>query len=275
MKKTSYIIFILLMIGTLYQDIYAQSGKIIGKVIEAGTNEPLVGATVSIQGTTRGVLVDIDGNYILINVPPGTYTLEARFIGFAVQVFENVVVRTDLTTEQNFELREEVYEGEEIVVQAERPVIIRDLTASESRVSAEEIESLPVQEVTDIIKLQAGVNVSNDGNIHIRGGRASEVSYVVDGISATDGYDRSQGIRLENESIQELQVISGTFNAEHGQAMSGIVNVVTKSGSNTFDANFRVWGGSYLVSRPELYDGLGYLSSSGFGDIDPNHMNNF
>ena len=275
MKKTSYVIFILLMIGTLYQDIYAQSGKIIGKVIEAGTNEPLVGATVSIQGTTRGVLVDIDGNYILINVPPGTYTLEARFIGFAVQVFENVVVRTDLTTEQNFELREEVYEGEEIVVQAERPVIIRDLTASESRVSAEEIESLPVQEVTDIIKLQAGVNVSNDGNIHIRGGRASEVSYVVDGISATDGYDRSQGIRLENESIQELQVISGTFNAEHGQAMSGIVNVVTKSGSNTFDANFRVWGGSYLVSRPELYDGLGYLSSSGFGDIDPNHMNNF
>ena len=101
-----------------------------------------------------------------------------------------------------------------------------------------------MQEVTDIIKLQAGVNVSNDGNIHIRGGRASEVSYVVDGISATDGYDRSQGIRLENESIQELQVISGTFNAEHGQAMSGIVNVVTKSGSNTFDANFRVWGGS-------------------------------
>ena len=99
MKKTSYVIFILLMIGTLYQDIYAQSGKIIGKVIEAGTNEPLVGATVSIQGTTRGVLVDIDGNYILINVPPGTYTLEARFIGFAVQVFENVVVRTDLTTE--------------------------------------------------------------------------------------------------------------------------------------------------------------------------------
>ncbi len=275
MNKTSYIFSILFMIGAFSLSANAQSGKIKGTVFEAGTNEPLVGATVSIQGTTRGVLVDIDGNYILLNVPPGTYTLEARFIGFAAQVIENIIVRTDLTTEQDFELREEVFEGEEIVVQAERPVIIKDLTASESRVSSEEIASLPVQEVTDVIKLQAGVNVSNNGAIHIRGGRASEVSYVVDGIRATDDYDRSQGLRIENESIQELQVISGTFNAEHGQAMSGIVNVVTKSGSNKFDADFRLWGGSYLVSRPELYDGLGYISSDGIGDIDPTHMYNF
>lgn len=95
--------------------------------------------------------------------------MEARFIGFAAQVIENVVVRTDLTTEIDFELREEVFEGEEIVVQAERPVIIKDLTASESRVSSEEIASLPVQEVTDVIQLQAGVNISNNGAIHIRG----------------------------------------------------------------------------------------------------------
>ncbi|MCR9131817.1 MAG: TonB-dependent receptor [bacterium] len=268
--------FILLgFFGLLAISANAQSGKIQGKVTEVGTGEPLTGATVAIQGTTRGVLVDIDGNYVILNVPPGTYTLEARFIGFAAQVIENVVVRTDLTTEIDFELREEVFEGEEIVVQAERPVIIKDLTASESRVSSEEIASLPVQEVTDVIQLQAGVNISNNGAIHIRGGRASEVSYVVDGIRTTDDYDRSQGLRIENESIQELQVISGTFNAEHGQAMSGIVNVVTKAGSNDYEADFRVWGGSYLVSRPELYDGIGYISNDGVGDIDPTRMYNF
>ncbi|GAB5409330.1 MAG: hypothetical protein BalsKO_16950 [Balneolaceae bacterium] len=90
------------------------------------------------------------------------------------------------------------------------------------------------------------------------GGRSSEVSYVVDGIRVTDDYDGSNGVRLENESIQELQVISGSFNAEHGQALSGIVNVVTKSGGNAFDASARVWSGGYMATnRSELYDGIG------------------
>lgn len=250
---------------------YSQSGTIRGKVVEAGTGEPLIGATVAIKGTTKGALVDFEGDYILLNVAPGTYTLEARYIGYAASVVENIIVRTDLTTVQDFELRLEVFEGEEVIVQAERPVVIRDLTSSEARVSSEEIEQLPVQEITDIIRLQAGVNVSNSGQIHIRGGRASEVAYVVDGIRATDDYDRSQALRIENESIQELQVISGTFNAEHGQAMSGIINVVTKSGSNNFEADARIWGGSYLVSRPELYDGI----SSNFTNLDPFRMYNF
>src|SRR5690554_813572 len=250
---------------------YSQSGTIRGKVVEAGTGEPLIGATVAIKGTTKGALVDFDGDYILLNVAPGTYTLEARYIGYASSVVENVIVRTDLTAVQDFEMRPEVFEGEEITVQAERPVVIRDLTSSEARVSSEEIEQLPVQEITDIIRLQAGVNVSNSGQIHIRGGRASEVAYVVDGIRATDDYDRSQGLRIENESIQELQVISGTFNAEHGQAMSGIINVVTKAGTNNFEADVRAWGGSYMVSRPKIYDGL----SSNLMEIDPFRMYNF
>lgn len=249
----------------------AQSGTIRGVVLEQGSGETLAGATVSIQGTTKGAMADVDGEYRILNVAPGIYTLEARFLGYATAVVEDVIVRTDLTTVQDFELRDEVFEGEEVVVQAVRPVVIRDLTSSESRVSSEEIAALPVQEISDIVRLQAGVNVSNSGQIHIRGGRASEVAYVVDGIRATDDYDRSQGLRIETESIQELQVISGTFNAEYGQAMSGIVNVVTKVGKNDYEANFKAWSGSYLISRPELYDGL----PSSFMELDPARMYNF
>ncbi len=234
----------------------AQSGKITGKVLDAETKEGLIGATVGIQGTTRGALVDIDGNYLILNVSPGTYVLEARFLGYSTVVVSEVVVRTDLTTTQNFEMKLEAFEGEEVVVVAEREVILKDVTSSESRVSSEEIEKLPVQEVSDIVQLQAGVNVGNNGALHIRGGRASEVSYVVDGIRVTDDFDRSAGLRIENQAVQELQIVSGSFNAEHGQALSGVVNIVTKSGGNDFDATFRAWGGGYGVSRGELYDGV-------------------
>jgi outer membrane receptor protein involved in Fe transport len=251
-KKLLFTIFIALISGT----VYAQSGKITGKVVDAETGEPLTGATVGIQGTTRGALVDFDGNYLILNVPPGSYVLEARFLGYSTVVVQDVVVRTDLTTEQDFKMQLEAFEGEEIVVVAEKEVILKDVTSSESRVSSEEIEKLPVQEVTDIVQLQAGVNVGNNGALHIRGGRASEVSYVVDGIRVTDDFDRSQGLRIENQAVQELQVVSGSFNAEHGQALSGVVNVVTKSGTNKYDATFRSWGGAYLVSRGGLYDGL-------------------
>ncbi|HCD53050.1 MAG TPA: TonB-dependent receptor, partial [Balneolaceae bacterium] len=229
MKRFKQILLVLSLL-LLPAVLFAQSGKITGKILDADTKEPLIGATVGIQGTTKGAIADIDGNYLMLNVPPGTYVLEARYIGYATVVVQEVIVRTDLTTTQDFELALESFEGEEVVVVAERQAVIKDITSSEARVSSEEIEKLPVQEVTDVIQLQAGVNVGNNGAIHIRGGRASEVSYVVDGIRVTDDYDGSNGVRLENAAIQELQVISGSFNAEHGQALSGVVNVVTKSG---------------------------------------------
>ncbi|RNC85782.1 MAG: TonB-dependent receptor [Balneola sp.] len=271
MKKILKSAFILIF-GLICFDAYAQSGKIQGKLIDADTKEPLIGATVGIQGTTKGAITDIDGNYLMLNVAPGTYIIEARYIGYATVVVQEVIVRTDLTTTQDFELAPESFEGEELVVVAERQTVIKDITSSEARVSSDEIEKLPVQEVTDVIQLQAGVNVGNDGGIHIRGGRTSEVSYVVDGIRVTDDYDGSNGIRLENESIQELQVISGSFNAEHGQALSGVVNVVTKSGGNKYDASVRAWSGGYLATnKPELYDGIGTSLDS----FNPLRMYNF
>ena len=100
-------------------------GKITGKVIDAETKEPLTGATVGIQGTTRGALVDYDGNFLILNVPPGTYVIEARFLGYSTVVVNEVIVRTDLTTTQNFEMKLEAFEGEEVVVVAEKEVILK------------------------------------------------------------------------------------------------------------------------------------------------------
>ena len=124
-------------------------------------------------------------------------------------------------SEQTLEL------DEAIIVEGERPLLQKDVTSSQSIVSAEEIAALPVTEMNDIIQLQAGVTKDADGYFHIRGGRTTEIGYWVNGVAVTDAYDNSNGIEVDNSSIQELQVISGTFNAEYGNAMSGIINIVT------------------------------------------------
>ena len=254
MKNRVLNLFILLFV-LMPVTLLAQSGKITGRVVDAADGEALPGANVFIEGTTIGAPTDLDGRFLILNVPPGTYKLVVRFLGYVTQTVEGVIVRTDLTTELNFRLRTESFVGEEVIVQANKEVVIKDLTSTEARVSREEIAKLPVQELRDVVQLQAGVSVSSNGSIHIRGGRSTEVSYIVDGVRVTDNFDNSQGVRIENNSVQELQVISGTFNAEYGQAMSGIINVVTKAGGNKYDGNIRIWSGDYLTSNSSIFTG--------------------
>ncbi len=229
-------------------------GKITGIVSDADTGEPLPGANIVLTGTTLGAASDIDGNYVILRVPPGTYAMRTDFIGYRPIITQNVEVLTDLTTTINFKMRSEAVElGQEIVVTAERPIVRRDLTSSEARVQAEEISRLPVQELGDLLNLQAGINRDQDGGIHIRGGRKTDVAYMVNGIRITDDFTRTQSIQVENASIQELQVISGTFNAEYGEALSGVINIVTKTGGNQFHGNFEAWSGDYLSNHDDTF----------------------
>ncbi len=235
-------------------NLFAQNtGKIVGTVKDAETGTPLPAANVFIEGTMLGAASDLDGRFVIMRVPPGSYTLIANFIGYQKTILQNVQVLTDLTTTANFSLKSEAIAGEEVTVVAEAPAIRKDLTSVEARVQAEEIKKMPVQELGDLLNIQAGVARDAGGAIHIRGGRSTEVSYLVNGISITDDFYRTQALEIENESIQELQVISGTFNAEYGNAMSGIINVVTKTGSSKLQGNFEVWSGDYISNRDSIF----------------------
>ena len=252
------------------------TGKITGTVTDAATGEAIPGVNVLIEGTSLGTATNFDGEFTMIGMRPGSYTIIASFIGYATQRVEGVRVNVDLTTTVNIELGEEVFEGEEVVVTADAVLVRRDLTSSEFRVTSETIESLPVQEVGDILSAQAGITTSSSG-IHIRGGRSKEVAYFVDGVRVTDAYDGSVAIQIENQGIEELQVIAGTYNAEYGQANSGIINVVTKEPASDFSGSFEAFSGTYAVLgdggddvlRGQNVDAYAVRNGIQFADVDP------
>ncbi len=240
------------------------TGKIAGTVRDAQTKEPLIGASVIVEGTRLGAATNVDGYFVILNVSPGKFNLISSAVGYNRKSVTGVQVSVDLTTTQNFDLSPENVQAEEVVVTAERPVVKKDLTSSESRVDAATIASLPVSEVSEVLSLQAGITVDRGGGIHIRGGRTSEVAYWVDGVSVSDVYDGGQAVQVDNNGIQELQVISGTFNAEYGQAMSGIVNIVTKDGDKNYRGSVNVYAGDYASSDKDIFyniDKLNWLAN--------------
>ncbi|MDX1700857.1 MAG: TonB-dependent receptor, partial [Melioribacteraceae bacterium] len=235
-----------------------QTGKISGTIMDKDTGEPVIGANVILENTFFGAAADIEGYYYINNVPPGTYALTISAVGYNKTRVENVVVKIDLTTNISVELISEAIDlGEEIVVQATRPLITNDLTSSAVTVSSDDIEMMPVENLDDIVKLQAGVM---DG--HFRGGRKGEVGYLIDGVPVTDGFNGNLPVNIENNAIREVEIISGTFNAEYGQAMSGIVNIVTKEGSAQYEGSASISFGSHYTNNNDIFYELDELGSN-------------
>ena len=231
------------------------TGKVFGTITDASTGEPLIGCNVILQGTSFGAATNLDGTYIIINVPPGKYTLTASMIGYAKSNVTDVIVRSDLTTTINISITQEAISGDEVTVVAERPLITKDLTASTAIIDGGMIDKLPVTEVAEVLELQAGFVQG-----HLRGGRSGEVAYWVDGVPMTDVFDGGTIVDVSTSAISEMQVISGAFNAEYGQAMSGIVNIVTKDGSDTFKGNATIYGGDFISNKSNLYDNINNIN---------------
>ncbi|MEM1269309.1 MAG: TonB-dependent receptor [Bacteroidota bacterium] len=235
------LLFCLMLATPALADIY---GKIAGRVVDATSGEPLIGVNVFVEGTTLGASTDLEGYYTILRVRPGTYTVRAAYIGYAATSVENVQVQVDKTSTVNFDLREEVIEGEEIVITAERGVVQVDRTTTTAVVSGEQLETLPVTSINDAINLQAGVV---DGRF--RGGRAGEVAYLVNGVPINNAYNSSAAFEVEQNMVSSLQVISGVFNAEYGQALSGVVNIVTKDLPREWSGSFLGYAGTIASGR--------------------------
>ena len=217
--------FIIIYIWHFHLSFAGTTGKLSGLVTEANSNNNLIGCNILINDTDLGTASDINGEYFLLNIPPGVYTVKFQMIGYETLIINNVKISVDRTTKLNADLVVEAIEGSVITVTAERKLIEFDVTQSESRITADELESMPVAEVSDVLRLQGGITQDAGGGLHMRGGRSNEIAYMVDGVPMTDSYSGGISVQIENDNLQELQVISGTFNAEYGKALTGIIYI--------------------------------------------------
>ncbi len=233
------------------------TGKISGYVKDKASKQGLLGVSIQIEGTTRGTQSDPDGYFSQINLSPGSYTLVFRYIGYSSLRIASIEVNVDRTTVINAEMEESAVNVAEVVVNTKRPPIQKDRTYSASVVGTKTIETLPVTSINELIALQPGV-VSSGGSLHFRGGRSREVAYLIDGIPVSNSFDQGGGnnVNVENSMVQELEVISGTFNAEYGNAQSGIVNIITKGITNEFSSSASFYTGDWLSSHKDIFLGI-------------------
>lgn len=259
MKSNHFLIlrFLLLILYVIFANtLFAgTTGKITGIVTDKETREPLVGVNVILEGTTIGAATNEEGRYLILNVRPDRYNIIVSMIGYQSIKIENVLVESDITTSVDAALESTIVEGELVIIKGERPLIQKDKTGKTSILSAELIAEAPIDDISQMLTMESnivnipttveGTNIGIPGlsdlgvpQVHIRGGRVSETQYMVDGMSISNPLHGEIGLKMNKESVQEMQILAGSFNAEYGNAMSGLVNIVTKEGGDSWNFNF-------------------------------------
>ena len=259
------------------------TGKIAGTVKDKANGEPLVGANVAIKGTILGASTDIDGHFFILRVPPGVHDVLVTSVGYQGITVKGVRVQVDLTAEVNIKLEQTAIEVEGVTITAEQKMVQKDVTSTRRTVSQSTMRETPgLDAMTDIFKLQAGTVLSAapptlrlaDGtqiqvrdeslqDVHVRGGRGGEILYMVDGMPVTHPiYGGRSVMDLNLVDVESAELLTGAFNAEYGQAQSGVVNIITRSGGERFKGGVEyktdraaVFGESYLTDYSSFYIG--------------------
>ena len=229
-------------------------GTIRGQVMDV-YGEPLPGVQILIEDLSQGAVTDLDGNYIILNVQVGTYDIKTSMIGYATIVTKDVNITMDQTRWLNLTMQEEAIEGEVVEVTGERGLVEKDMTSKKVTVSQEQIEALPIKDVTELYSLQSGVVKVEGGmagaipdheekgleEVHVRGGRSGEIAYMIDGLYIRNPIygGIGNGTRLNLFAVDEFDWQPGGFNAEYGDAMSAVSNMHTAFGKNKFRYRFK------------------------------------
>ena len=261
--------------------IQAQTGKISGVVKDKSSGEALPGVNVIIEGTSMGASTDVDGFYVILNVPVGRHEIRFTYVGYSERRVSDVIVNIDNTSTLNAELVEEVNVGDVVTVVAQRELIRRSETNSRQIKNSEEIKNMPITSVQGIVALTSGVvRRGSENNVNVRGGRLEDTAIMIDGVntnSSSDGLSRS---RLNKNAIEEVTVQSGGFGAEFGGVMSGLIQTTTKTGSSKYNVVLEAVGDGIGSNRGDTFLGTntnGYrnLNLSIGGPILPGTNNHF
>ncbi len=259
MNKLKFLFFVILI---NFQIVFS-SGKITGKVVDASTGDALFNVNILVVGTSRGAVSDFDGKFTIDNIAAGKHTLRASLIGYENKEGK-VEVKDAQTVNINFKLTSTSVQIKGVEVMGESKIVNVQATSSTKTMSSKAIEQIPnVKSVQDVMQLQAGA-VKMGNNVFLRGGRANEVQYIVDGISVNDvlggsagttseansqlqqfnsGVGNSistSGLNISTNAIQTLSVTTSGMDAEYGNAQSGVITIITKSGSDNFTGSLQI-----------------------------------
>lgn len=234
-KRICIFLFVFFNFSLLFAGI---TGKVAGRVTNKKTGEPMVGVNIMIKGTRFGAASDPDGYYYILHIPPGVYEVSASMIGYETRINQGVKVSADFTTTVDFVMSDKVLAGDEVIITAQKPLVQRDQTAKAVTIEAETFSEMPIVGFEKALTTSAGFTTDENGDIHVRGGRSGEAVYMIDGVYVRDPYSGGFGSQIDKYSIEELQVITGAFNAEYGQAMSGVINIITKEGGSHYHGRF-------------------------------------
>lgn len=240
MRKLSKLVVLFIIVSFAWTQ---TTGKLRGTV-SSSDGQALAGANVIVDGTSMGAATDGDGGYTILNVPAGRYSVTASYIGYKSTTESNVVVKVNLTTPMDFSLESSAIEGEAITIVGRKRLIEPSATNSVRTVDSEEIQNAASRSVTGMLDMQAGVTITN-GKLHIRGSRAEEVAYTLDGAQITDVINTGRDISAIPEALAEIAVEAGGYGAHVGGANSGVVRQTLRTGGNEFGGNVRFESGDY------------------------------
>ncbi len=221
-------------------------GSISGRVVDQRTNHAIPFANVAVVGAQRGGLTDSEGQYLLTGIPVGTYELSVRFLGYRPGNRTGVIVTAGKSVVVNFELSEVVVqEVKTVEVTAERRLVEVKQGTTVRSTNASEIRNLPVQTIGDVLQRQAGISTEGD-QIHIRGGRADETVFVINGVTNRDLVTgQSTAGQINARSVAEVNVATGAYDVRYGNALSGVVEVKLKEGGDQMTGGITTTAGSY------------------------------
>lgn len=238
--KIAALIVSIFTLCVLPNRIFSQTtGSIGGTVVDSKDKTPLIGAIVKIDGSQRGAETDANGEFVILNVDVGTYNLTASYVGYNPSKQTGVKVSVDQRTKISFELGSGIVVTDTLEIIAQRKGI--DVEQSGRLVTEQQIDNQGIRGIQNIAAKTSGVIQDEKGaNLNIRGSRSSENLIIVDGVSTTNPIDGSSTAYVSNSQLKEISVLTGGFGAEYGNALAGVINVTTKSGSSTYSGSAEV-----------------------------------
>ncbi len=255
MNRFGHFVLVLALLVPLA--LWAGTGKVAGKVVDAN-GDGVFGASVQVLETQQGSSASVDGDYVILGVQPGSYTIKISGIGYGAQSFTGVKVSGDNTTTLNAKLQDEAIQLGPVDIVYKAPSVKLDVSGKDVVIGGKELSQRPMKDIGSLLSKQPGFKVDPEGEIHVRGGRSSEVLIKVDGVDYRDPLVNSTKrlLNLSALNVQEIEVLTGG-DARYGGYQSALINVTTPEGSNTDYSGALEWRTDRAVPRhTQTYRGM-------------------